>query len=184
MTERQRLPGRKAGEDQKKKKKRIVKEDSTLVYALQEDDANRSYVGVTNNFTRRLREHNGEVKGRGAKYTRRVKVGTWSPIFKVSGFPSRRQAFQFEKLFHRGFKGRRLIKVPEKPRNPFGSSSSARRAWHLYHALKKERFSQQETILTKDLNLRVEWSRKDLYKIATSKLPEWGPATVEHVLVS
>jgi predicted GIY-YIG superfamily endonuclease len=162
---------------------RLMRDDPTLVYALQAADANHSYVGATNNFTRRLREHNGEVKGRGALYTRRVKVGNWSPIFKVSGFPARRQALQFEKLFHRGFKRRRLLKVPAKPRNPFGTSSEARRAWHLYHALKKERFSQQETVLTKDLSLKVEWSRKDLYKIATRKLPEWGPATVEHVLV-
>lgn len=121
------------------------------------------------------------MKGRGARYTRGAR---WSPIFRVSGFPTRRQALQFEKLFHRGFGGRRLITVPAKPRNPFGTAAGARRAWHLYWALKKERFSQQETILTKDLTLRVEWSRADLYRIATTALPHWGPATVTHVHVS
>lgn len=160
----------------------------TLLYALQENKGTHSYVGVTNNFRRRLREHNGLAgKKRGARYTRRRYVNpenpNWSPIFRVTGLPTRRQALQFEKLFHRGFRGRRLITVPSKERNPFGSSAAARRAWHLYWALKKERFSRQQTVLTKHLSLKVEWLRKDFYKVAR-KLTEWGPGSVQHVLVS
>ena len=161
----------------------------TLLYALQENKGSHSYVGVTNNFERRLREHNGLAgKKRGARYTRRAQPAkpgkpNWSPIFRVTGLPTRRQALQFEKLFHRGFRGRRLIMVPSKERNPFGSSAAARRAWHLYWALKKERFSRQQTVLTKHLSLKVEWLRKDFYKVAR-KLTEWGPGSVQHVLVS
>jgi len=154
---------------------------TTLVYALQAADCNCSYVGATNNFTRRLGEHNGLVgKNRGAKYTRRS--ASWSPIFTVKGFPTRRQALQFEKLFHKGFRGRRLVKPPAKTVNPFGRCTAARRAWVLYWALKKERFSQKETIPTKDLNLVVEWSRRDFYKVARRELTDWSPATVKHVL--
>lgn len=168
------------------KKQRKPPIGSSLVYALQATDSDRSYVGCTNNFARRLREHNGELKGRGARYTRREQVDpakpNWSCIFRVTGFPARRQALQFEKLFHRGYKGRRLISVPAKPRNPFGSTAAARRAWHLYWALQKDRFSQQKTIATKRLTLQVEWVRPDFYAVAT-KLADWGPATVEHILV-
>ncbi len=157
-----------------------------MVYALHAADSNYSYVGATNNFARRLREHNGIVKNRGARYTRRKVVDVaqpnWSPIFKVKGFPVRRQALQFEKLFHKGFRGKRFITVPTSPVNPFGTSSPARRAWHLYWALKKERFSQRKTILTRQLELVVEWSRSDFYAIAT-RLSDWGPATVQHILV-
>ena len=159
---------------------------TTLVYALQSTDSNRTYVGATNDFARRLREHNCVVKNRGARYTRRTVVDAtrpnWTPIFKVKGFPVRRQALQFEKLFHKGFRGRRLVTLPAKPVNPFGSSTSARRAWWLYWALKKERFSQQETIPTAQLSLVVEWSRRDLHAIAT-RLEDWGPATVQHILI-
>lgn len=33
-----------------------------------------SYVGMTNNFFRRIRQHNGEISG-GAKYTQKVRIG-------------------------------------------------------------------------------------------------------------
>lgn len=65
---------------------RLQKNDNnlaTLVYALQETGANHSYVGATNNFTRRLGEHNGVVKNRGARYTRGK---LWTPIFLVKGY--------------------------------------------------------------------------------------------------
>lgn len=160
---------------------------ASLVYALQATDSNNSYVGCTNNFARRIREHNGIVKNRGARYTRREVVDTerpnWSPIFKVTGFPTRRQALQFEKLFHRGYRGRRLVTPPRATANPFGTSPAGRRAWHLYWALKKERFSQRETILTKRLGLVVEWSRADFYAVATKQLTDWGPAAVRHILL-
>ena len=169
-----------------KRVKRKPPVGESLVYALQAADSDRSYVGCTNNFARRIREHNGIVKNRGARYTKRALVDparpNWSAIFRVTGFPERRQALQFEKLFHRGPKGRRLISVPAKPKNPFGSGAAARRAWHLYWALHKERFSRQHTIPTRRLTLRVEWVRADFYAVAT-KLDDWGPAAVEHVLV-
>jgi hypothetical protein len=96
----------------------------------------------------------------------------------VSGLPSRREALQLEKLFHCGFRRRRLITLPKK--NPFGSGSPARRAWYLYHALQKERFSRY-ALSTKQFKLCVEWSRADFYAVATTM--QWGPASVKHVLV-
>ena len=54
-----------------------------------------TYVGATVNLARRLRQHNGEIKG-GAKYTRLGAKGSWSVVFTVEGFREQREALQFE----------------------------------------------------------------------------------------
>tara|TARA_B100000795_G_scaffold266389_1_gene249505 strand:- start:884 stop:1504 length:621 start_codon:yes stop_codon:yes gene_type:complete len=53
------------------------------VYALQSISTNKSYVGASTNFSRRIRQHNSEIKG-GAKYTRCAK--DWKCIYRVNGF--------------------------------------------------------------------------------------------------
>ena len=62
-----------------------------LVYILKSD--NLSYVGMTNNFFRRWRQHNNEIKG-GAKYTK--KKNYWYPICIIDGFPDKQSACQCE----------------------------------------------------------------------------------------
>ena len=48
-----------------------------VVYLLVNTSHNKTYLGITNNFTQRLRKHNGEIKG-GAKYTTSFKgSGKW-----------------------------------------------------------------------------------------------------------
>ena len=54
--------------------------------------SNRSYVGSTLNFPRRLRQHNGEIKG-GAKRTRKR---VWVLHTLIEGFTSRTEALRFE----------------------------------------------------------------------------------------
>ena len=47
------------------------------LYLLENSDNKRTYLGVTNNLERRLKQHNGALKG-GAKYTRNFKAnGEW-----------------------------------------------------------------------------------------------------------
>jgi len=62
-----------------------------LVYVLQSD--NCSYVGMTNDFLRRFRQHNKEIKG-GAKCTSRREG--WYPICIIDGFPTMVEAMQCE----------------------------------------------------------------------------------------
>ena len=62
-----------------------------LVYIIKSD--NLSYVGMTNNFFRRWRQHNGYIKG-GAKYTKKRKY--WYPICIIDGFPDKKSACQCE----------------------------------------------------------------------------------------
>ena len=66
-----------------------------LVYILECD--NKSYVGMTNDFFRRWRQHNGEIKG-GARYT--TKFGNpgaiWNPILIIDGFQTMKEAMQCE----------------------------------------------------------------------------------------
>jgi len=54
----------------------------------------RTYVGCTNNPTRRIRQHNKEIKG-GAKYTGQ-RDGGWCYRYQVHGFESQRHALSFE----------------------------------------------------------------------------------------
>ena len=69
------------------------------VYILREKDGKRTYVGYTNNLERRIRQHNGEIKG-GAKYT----VGrSWEYAGYIKGFENNIMALQCEwKLKHPG----------------------------------------------------------------------------------
>jgi predicted GIY-YIG superfamily endonuclease len=64
-----------------------------LVYCIRASaSSERTYVGCTNNWKRRLRQHCGIIKG-GARFTRGT--STWRPIFHVQGL-TKREALQLE----------------------------------------------------------------------------------------
>ena len=56
---------------------------------------NRTYNGFTNNPKRRIRQHNGEIKG-GAKYTERFGNSEWKIYALLTGFPNKINALQCE----------------------------------------------------------------------------------------
>ena len=62
-----------------------------LVYLLKSDKY--SYVGMTNDFTKRFRQHNKEIKG-GARYT--SKRDSWYPVLIIDGFTDMKSAMQCE----------------------------------------------------------------------------------------
>ena len=66
------------------------------VYLLMCTD-NATYVGATVDLKRRLRQHNGEIKGGAHATTSKVKKGkTWKRVCHVSGFPDWTATLQFE----------------------------------------------------------------------------------------
>lgn len=67
-----------------------------VVYVLINTIHNKTYIGITNNTTRRLRQHNGELVG-GAKYTTTNKgQGQWIFYGFIKNL-EKRQALSFEK---------------------------------------------------------------------------------------
>lgn len=78
---------------------RAKRRGPVFVYILQSStDPKKSYVGVTQDLTRRLRQHNGKIVG-GARYTRRFRPWTFHSIFQVR---SRSDALSLEwRIKHR-----------------------------------------------------------------------------------
>lgn len=72
-------------------------------YLLRSCNYNRLYIGYTVNFPRRIRQHNGEIKG-GAKRT--SKWRPWTPICHIRGFKNNHQALRFEYRFQLMVRGK------------------------------------------------------------------------------
>lgn len=68
-------------------------ERNYLVYCIRASaTSQKTYIGCTNNFPRRLRQHCGALVG-GARFTRGC--ATWRPVFHVRGL-TKREALQLE----------------------------------------------------------------------------------------
>ena len=68
-----------------------------VLYLLTHSSHNRTYLGITNNLERRVRQHNGELVG-GAKYTQSFKgEGKWLCYLCVSNL-SKREALSIERI--------------------------------------------------------------------------------------
>lgn len=65
-----------------------------VCYVIVHIPSGNTYVGKTNHFARRLRQHNGEIAG-GARSTRR-REGRWKPLLYVHGFDTAQETLQFE----------------------------------------------------------------------------------------
>lgn len=63
-----------------------------VCYVIRTPNGRRTYVGITNDPKKRLRQHCGELSG-GAKYTRGK---TWAYAALVKGFESKSQVLSFE----------------------------------------------------------------------------------------
>lgn len=79
-----------------------------VCYVLIHQNGHRTYCGMTGNFARRLRQHNGEISG-GAKYT---KGGVWKPFFVVKGFSNQKEAMQFERAMKKRHVKRKIRSGP------------------------------------------------------------------------
>lgn len=79
------------------------------VYILTHSEHQKTYCGITNNLTRRLRQHNNEIKG-GAKYTTINKHnGEWCVYLTIPNL-TKSQALSLEwKIHHNRGKGKTPI---------------------------------------------------------------------------
>lgn len=83
-----------AGKSKKKEKKEEAAAAAAwCVYLIASSRIPRTYVGVTTDFPRRLRQHNGELKG-GAKASSAGRP--WNLACLVEGFTNRSEACEFE----------------------------------------------------------------------------------------
>ena len=64
-----------------------------VCYCLCNKSRTHSYIGKTNDYKRRHRQHNGEISG-GARYTRAHRP--WSPLFIVYGLTTNKHVLQLE----------------------------------------------------------------------------------------
>ena len=106
---------------------------SYICYCLKNEKGLKTYVGCTNNFTRRIRQHNSEISG-GAKFTtKQSKLGFfWKPILFAKGFIDNHEALSFE--WHWKYVTRKYCK--NIINNPFEKRLKA-----LNILLQKDRFS-------------------------------------------
>ena len=109
-----------------------------------------TYAGVSPDPVRRLRQHNGEIKG-GAKYTTSKGAG-WTHICLVEGFRDKIDAMQFEWA---------VKHVP--PRNAGGVANRIKK---LYVTCAKERWTSKAPP-ARDVPLTIEW----LHYIDTEHVP-------------
>jgi len=73
--------------------------DEYIVYLITNTKNNCTYIGITNNPERRIRQHNGEIKG-GARYTSSKKEnGVWEYYAFIFGL-NKNEALSIEKKIH------------------------------------------------------------------------------------
>ena len=115
-----------------------------LVYILKSDKF--SYVGMTNDFLRRFRQHNKEIKG-GAKYTSKREF--WYPICIIDGFKTMVEAMQCEWR----------VKKSGKLRGPEG------RVKHLSAMLKKDKWTSKSPLIKEQgLTIYIDDDYKEYIK--------------------
>ena len=114
-----------------------------------------TYCGVSPDPVRRLRQHNGEIKG-GAKYTTSKGPG-WEHICLVRGFKDKIQSMQFEWA---------VKHVP--PRNAGGILN---RISKLYTILNKSQWTSKAP-LANTIPLELEWCKEITLK-ETYTIPEY-----------
>ena len=113
-------------------------EKEWFFYIIQ--NGNCTYAGVSPDPIRRLRQHNGEIKG-GAKYTLSKGPG-WKHVCIVSGFQTKIQSMQFEWAVKH-----------QKPRNVGGIDARLKK---LNEVMLKERWTSNSP-LSADVPLKVEY---------------------------
>lgn len=146
-----------------------------LCYILYLDHPTRSltYVGVTVNFERRLRQHNAELLG-GALYTtmnRKIdnSIYIWKPICLIKGFENQRQALQFEAAHKRKFQ--KCRNVNKEVNSQFKHRGFHPRIVELLKVLHLDKWTSNAP-LSKTIPLTIEWKGAHKPSLTPQDLPE------------
>jgi len=119
----------------------MVKEELNIPWVFYIiENSGYTYAGVSPYYERRLRQHNGEIKG-GAKYTISKGPG-WKHICLVCGFRNKIEALQFEWAVKHA-----------PPRNKGGVKSRIKK---LYDTFRKDKWTSKSP-LSSDVPLELHW---------------------------
>jgi predicted GIY-YIG superfamily endonuclease len=122
-----------------------------------ESDKNRTYNGYTVNPSKRIRQHNQEIKG-GAIYTKSWGNKSWEIYVLITGFPDHHNALQCEwKIKHPARKRLR----PQKYNSPSGRIQGLNEILHL------DKWTNKSEIEIKDLKLKI-WIVNEYYNLLTN----------------
>jgi predicted GIY-YIG superfamily endonuclease len=161
----------------KTKKKRKVSSKDTFLYLVKSERiiTNKygkklkklwTYTGVTNDLRRRLRQHNGKIKG-GARYTRGKKF--------ISGFPDRKTALQYEWRTHHPSRIR-------KGKNPLTKRLKQINAMMFMKKVTKKSIPHEQ------LELTINWIKKYKYHVEKECIEEGKPLewtnNIKHKLIT
>ena len=103
---------------------------------------NCTYVGMTNNFKRRLRQHNGELVG-GAKYTR-MKGPGWECVCLIKGFTDKINTLRCEWAIQHC-----------APRKAYGIKNRIKK---LIKVLNQEKWTSKSP-LANEIPLTIKWEK-------------------------
>jgi predicted GIY-YIG superfamily endonuclease len=122
-----------------------------------EPDKNRTYNGYTVNPSKRIRQHNQEIKG-GAIYTKSWGNKLWEIYVLITGFPDHHNALQCEwKIKHPA----KVRTRPQKYNSPSG------RIQGLNEILQHDKWTSKSEIKIKDLKLKI-WIVNEYYHLLTN----------------
>lgn len=122
-----------------------------FVYILENTHDNRTYVGATIDPDKRLKQHNGILKG-GAKYTKSFGKSTWIHAVIISGLPNWINTLQCEWR----------LKHPTGSRRS-KSSGIISRIKALNTILHLDKWTNNSTINISEMNLTVKIKEKYVY---------------------
>jgi predicted GIY-YIG superfamily endonuclease len=141
-------------------------EEKYLCYILSSNDSSKTYVGITNNMDRRLRQHNGELVG-GAKYTN---IGRpWRISAIITGFENHQQVLQFEWALKYMTKTIKRYKISENKYRKYFTPTQVR-GKALVKLINKEKWTSN-SINANLVQLKINWYNEyiipDKYKLPT-----------------
>jgi predicted GIY-YIG superfamily endonuclease len=127
-------------------------ETKYVCYIITSNDSSKTYVGITNNIERRIRQHNGELVG-GAKYT---KIGRpWKISALITGFDDHQQVLQFEWALKYMTKKTKRYKICENKYKKFYTPTQVR-GKALVKLVNKEKWTSN-SLPANMIQLKINW---------------------------